>query len=53
MDYSEAVTQARAAYVAPKLSLIGSLERLTQSTGTGGHLDAAYASGTPASDIFS
>jgi len=53
MDRSEVTNVSRATYVAPRLSLIGSLERLTQATGNSGKLDANYNSGTPNVDLFS
>ena len=34
-------------YVAPKLSVIGSLEQITQATFTGADLDGQYPRGTP------
>jgi hypothetical protein len=34
-------------YAAPKLSVIGSLEEMTQATNAGGFFDGMYPTGTP------
>jgi hypothetical protein len=44
---------AKPDYVAPKLTLVGSFEQITQRTGSGNHLDATYPYGTPRGNIFS
>ena len=51
MNTSE--TTQKLGYVAPKLTVVGSLEEITQRTGNGGHLDASYPAGYPRGDIFS
>lgn len=38
-------------YEAPKLEVLGSFEKLTQSTGFGTKLDAAFPAGTPKVDL--
>ena len=39
-------------YAAPKLPTIGSLEKITQASGSGAYTDAAYSAGHPATDIY-
>jgi len=51
MNTSETVQKL--GYVAPKLTLVGSFEQITQRTGSGNHLDANYPYGTPRGNIFS
>ena len=34
-------------YMAPKLTVVGSFEEVTQATHSGNHLDAGYPRGTP------
>ena len=39
--------QLNAKYVAPRLTVIGSLELITQATGSGGYIDGVYPRHTP------
>jgi hypothetical protein len=38
-------------YASPRLEVLGSFEKLTQSTGFGTKLDAAFPAGTPKVDL--
>jgi len=51
MNASE--TAQKLGYVAPKLTLVGTFEQITQRTGSGGHLDANYPRGQPYGNLFS
>lgn len=42
---------AKQAYEAPALSVVGTFETITQSTGAGSKLDAAFPGGTPFEDL--
>ena len=42
---------AKQAYEAPALTEVGTFEAITQSTGVGTKLDAAFPSGTPFADL--
>jgi hypothetical protein len=45
------VKVAKQAYEAPALSVVGTFESITQSTGVGSKLDAAFPSGTPFNEL--
>jgi len=51
MERSDDTAFGKGVYVAPKLSKLGSLERLTQSHGTGAALDASFSTSTPAGEL--
>lgn len=42
---------SKAPYVTPKLSVVGSFEKITQNSGSGAFLDATFPTGTPFSDL--
>ena len=42
---------ASAQYVAPRLTVVGTLEQITQKTGIGGYTDANFPAHTPRADL--
>lgn len=45
------MNEARKAYEAPTLAVVGTFETITQAASSGGRLDATFPDGTPASQL--